>query len=568
MTEQLQLRRGTAIQVAAFTGAQGEVVVDTTNNRAVVNDGATAGGWPAAKLAEVVTNTRVVVSDAAYAAQTTDRLIAFTALTAARVVSLPAAAAYPTGVRLMIVDESGACSAAKTITVAANGSDLIDSAVSYVVGAAYGGVEIESNGANAWTILAPKPNLQASLVGIGTAPDPNNVLSAYGASALFNGAANFNVTVNKAAVGDTASFIFEDGFSGRAQIGLCGDDNFHFKVSPNGSTWLDALDVNASTGQVSFNFGIAAGAAPGFRNRIVNGAMAIDQRNAGAAQTFTAGAALAYAIDRFYGYCAGANVTGQRVGGSAPDQYRYQFTGAAGVTAIGFAQRVETANSFDLAGQTATLSVELANSLLTTINWTAYYANSADSFGTLASPAKTQIATGSFTVTSALTKYSAQIAIPSAATTGLEIVLSVGAQTSGTWTIGEAQLEAGQVATSFERRPIGLELALSQRYFQNVLVGGLTGVAISGAGALFGAVFPVVMRSSPTIVLVTMSFSAASYAMYFGGAPITASGLSISSSGVYPSGAVLYILGFSGLTAGQLALGNEANIFFTAAAEL
>ena len=44
MSEQLQLRRGTATQVAAFTGAQGEVVIDTTNNRLVINDGVTAGG--------------------------------------------------------------------------------------------------------------------------------------------------------------------------------------------------------------------------------------------------------------------------------------------------------------------------------------------------------------------------------------------------------------------------------------------------------------------------------------------------------------------------------------------
>ena len=40
---QVQLRRGTSAQIATFTGAQGEVVVDTTNNRAVVHDGATAG---------------------------------------------------------------------------------------------------------------------------------------------------------------------------------------------------------------------------------------------------------------------------------------------------------------------------------------------------------------------------------------------------------------------------------------------------------------------------------------------------------------------------------------------
>ena len=54
MSEQLQLRRGTASQVAAFTGAQGEVVVDSTNNRLVVQDGATAGGFAAARLNELL----------------------------------------------------------------------------------------------------------------------------------------------------------------------------------------------------------------------------------------------------------------------------------------------------------------------------------------------------------------------------------------------------------------------------------------------------------------------------------------------------------------------------------
>jgi hypothetical protein len=51
---QVQFRRGSAAQVAAFTGAQGEVVVDTSNNRTVVQDGATQGGFVAAKLADVV----------------------------------------------------------------------------------------------------------------------------------------------------------------------------------------------------------------------------------------------------------------------------------------------------------------------------------------------------------------------------------------------------------------------------------------------------------------------------------------------------------------------------------
>ena len=154
----------------------------------------------------------------------------------------------------------------------------------------------------------------------------------------------------------------------------------------------------------------------GMRNRIINGNMAIDQRNSGASQTFTAAAALAYSVDRWYGYCTGANVTGVQVDNTgttaSPSQYAYQFTGAASVTAIGFAQRIEAVNCYDLANTTATLSVNLSNSLLTTVTWTAYYADTTDTFGTLASPTRTQIATGTFTVTSTLTRYSTQISIP------------------------------------------------------------------------------------------------------------------------------------------------------------
>ncbi len=164
MSEQLQLRRGTSTQVAAFTGQQGEAVMDTTNNRLVLNDGATAGGWAAAKLAETITNTRTAVADAAYVALTTDRLIAYTSLTASRVVSLPTTASYPTGTRLFIVDESGSCSATKTITITPNGADTIEGAnSSAVLAMAYGFIGLESNGAGGWFItdqlqLAAAPN--------------------------------------------------------------------------------------------------------------------------------------------------------------------------------------------------------------------------------------------------------------------------------------------------------------------------------------------------------------------------------------------------------------------------
>ena len=231
------------------------------------------------------------------------------------------------------------------------------------------------------------------------------------------------------------------------------------------------------------------------RNRIINGGMAVDQRNSGASQTFTAAAALAYSVDRFYGYCTGANVTGARVAGSSINQYRYQFTGAASVTAIGFGQRIEAANSYDLNNGTAYFSVDLANSLLTTVTWTAYYATTADTFGTLASPTRTSIATGTFTVTSTVTNYTASISIPSAATTGIEIVLTVGAQTSGTWTIGNLQLEAGSSSTPFERLPFGEMLMLCQRYYVRTMSHMQTPAA---GGMITGIYFPVEMRITPS----------------------------------------------------------------------
>ena len=244
----------------------------------------------------------------------------------------------------------------------------------------------------------------------------------------------------------------------------------------------------------------------GFKNRIINGAMSLDQRNAGASQTITAAAALAYTVDRWYAYCTGANVTGQQIAGAyTSSQYRYQFTGAASVTAIGFGQRIEAKNCFDLANTTATLSCYISNSLLTTVTWTAYYATTtADTFGSLASPTVTQIATGTFTVSSTRTQYTTNISVPSAATTGIQILFTVGAQTSGTWVIDSVQLEKGSTATSFDYRPYGTELALCQRYYTVFAwesgsnwpsVGGY----ITNGGTVDASfTFPVQMRTTPT----------------------------------------------------------------------
>lgn len=154
MSEQLQLRRGTSTQVAAFTGAAGEAVMDTTNNRLVINDGATVGGWAAAKLSEVQTNAYVGVADAAHSVAATDRTIGYTSITATRSVSLPAASSFPVGTPLLVVDHSGSCGPTKMIVVTPAGSDDINgSANSYSIALAFGWVELESNGSNGWTIV-------------------------------------------------------------------------------------------------------------------------------------------------------------------------------------------------------------------------------------------------------------------------------------------------------------------------------------------------------------------------------------------------------------------------------
>lgn len=308
-------------------------------------------------------------------------------------------------------------------------------------------------------------------------------------------------------------------------------------VHPSGGSNTVSLDTS---GNLTVPGNIIGGSSIGMRNRIINGGMAIDQRNAGAAQTITAAAALAYTVDRWYAYCTGANVTGQRVASTGtaaePSRFGYRFTGAASVTAIGFGQRIEAINCYDMAGTTATLSVNLSNSLLTTVTWTAYYATTADTFGTLASPTRTQIATGTFTVNSTLTRYSTQISIPAAATTGIEIVFTVGAQTSGTWVIGNVQLEEGTINTNFERRHYGQELQLCQRYFcksyaQSVVPGssitgtyfGLVwthGVCDAGAGQVLPiqAQYPITMRTTGTVTYWDTAGNISKYSTFTGGA--------------------------------------------------
>ena len=305
--------------------------------------------------------------------------------------------------------------------------------------------------------------------------------------------------------------------SGGGGISMTGDASGILNLNSNGTTVVAVTSTGASvtgtlaaTGAVTLTGSLNTPNTFGFKNRIINGGMVIDQRNAAASQTFTAAGALAYSVDRWYGYCTGANVTGQQIaGGTTPTvtQNRYRFTGAASVTAVGFGQRIEQKNSYDLAGSTCTLSADLGiSATLTTVTWTAYYATTtADTFGSLASPTVTSIATGTFTVGAAVANFSANISIPAAATTGIQILFTVGALTAGlTWTIGNVQLEKGSTATSFDFRDYGRELAMCQRYlpaFNSTTTNAFLPMMCAGASTTAASgsfVFKVSARVPPT----------------------------------------------------------------------
>ncbi|HEY0105361.1 MAG TPA: DUF2793 domain-containing protein [Rhizomicrobium sp.] len=106
----------------------------------------------------------------------------------------------------------------------------------------------------AWVDYASLLNLSnVPLLGVNTAADATNKLATKSAALLFDNVGNgIQAKLNKHAAGDTASFLFQTNYSGRAEIGLAGDDDFHFKVSPDGATWYDGLDINRADGSIDF----------------------------------------------------------------------------------------------------------------------------------------------------------------------------------------------------------------------------------------------------------------------------------------------------------------------------
>lgn len=85
-------------------------------------------------------------------------------------------------------------------------------------------------------------------VGVNTTADATNPLASSGdATLLTHAGSDHRLKLNKATAPDTASLLFQTGFTGHAEMGLAGSDSFDIRVSADGSTWNTGLRIDAAT---------------------------------------------------------------------------------------------------------------------------------------------------------------------------------------------------------------------------------------------------------------------------------------------------------------------------------
>lgn len=72
------------------------------------------------------------------------------------------------------------------------------------------------------------------------------------------GTGDLRIYMRKQALVNSCSHIFQNGFSGRAEVGLCGDDLYTIKTSADGTTWKDMLRIDPATSKVTFPQGLVS----------------------------------------------------------------------------------------------------------------------------------------------------------------------------------------------------------------------------------------------------------------------------------------------------------------------
>ena len=327
---------------------------------------------------------------------------------------------------------------------------------------------------------------------------------------------------------------------------------------------VNADQIQSSVSGVS----LGAGNASIMKNRIINGAMVIDQRNAGASVTPTAAT---YTLDRWDARLSVASkyavqqvsTAGSPVGFSKAllvTSLSAYTVGAA--ENFGIQQVIEGYNIADLFWGTA-------NAKPVTISAWVYSSQGGTFGGSLRNAAGNRSYPFTYTVTAnTWTQISVTVAGDTSGTWettnsgGIYLQFGLGAGssfsgTAGTWAsanytnatgatsvvgtngatfyITGVQLEVGSSATGFEYRQYGQELALCQRYYEKLSGAGTAGVFGSGAAGSTTDFRSYVRFSTPKRATPTISFSAANTFLYQGTSTTSPSAITSASANAFSS---------------------------------
>jgi len=310
--------------------------------------------------------------------------------------------------------------------------------------------------------------------------------------------------------------------------------------------------LNADT--ITNSNGLSGNAiGPGFKNRIINGDMRIDQRNAGASVTFNPSSGDVYILDRFVSNNSTDGAYTVQQNSSAPTGFinSAKITVTTADASIGslqsswFQQKIEGLNVADLgwgtaSAKTITLSFWVRSSLTGTFGGSITNSgfNRSYPFTYTISVADTweqkTITVAGDTTGTWLTTNGIGIRVYFGLAVGSTFIGTAGAwagagysgstgQTNvfgtlnATWYITGVQLEVGPSATSFDYRPYGTELALCQRYYYRLTATGANypfGFAQCYNTVQAGGLtqYPVTMRTAPSAL--EQSGTAADYRLY------------------------------------------------------
>jgi hypothetical protein len=370
-----------------------------------------------------------------------------------------------------------------------------------------------------------------------------------------------------------------------------------------------SLDGSLGITTPMYNGSITANAVTpsvNMKNRIINGNMVIDQRNAGASVTPTASA---YTLDRWYANISQSSKFSvqQNAGSVTPPAGFPNYLGITSLSAYSIGatdyfilqQAIEGFNTADLGWGTA-------NAKTVTLSFQVYSSLTGTFGGTISSGASQRAYPFTYTVSSANTWTPVSVTIAgdtsgtwNGATNGVGVIVRFGlgvgstySATAGSWTstnfifsatgatsvvgtngatfyITGVQLEVGSTATSFDYRPYGNELVLCQRYFQgttnpndgnNYYYGSGSNLTTSIAYITYP--FLVSMRASPTLT------SSGTFNIRGGGNSETVTSVSLVTASTTTAG-VNFTVGGATLTQGYGVLarsgGATANTLFFSA---